>query len=215
MHALQECSLCFPQSCQSPTVKSYQPSKSDSLGIPIPCPIAGPPGWEAWRGASLQWVDLYGIIVLQFVSHPPSDHGIWFYCYCAPPTLSLQLLPCPWMWGIFFGDFQCPVEECSAVSCDSGALARRSLPPLFFKLLSSLNLSVPWLQGHFHMSVCVGHMCGMWSEPWHYLSTCVFTRKMNSFFGDEQTLWDYGLTPQIGRFAIFPSGICYRLKNLR
>ena len=25
------------------------------------------------------------------------------------------------MWGIFFGEFQClPVDDCSAVSCDSG-----------------------------------------------------------------------------------------------
>ena len=34
----------FPQSCQSPAVKSQQPSKSDSLGIPPP--VARPPGWE-------------------------------------------------------------------------------------------------------------------------------------------------------------------------
>ena len=43
--ALQEWSLCFPQSCRSPAIKSHKPSKSDSLGIPSP--IAGPPGWEA------------------------------------------------------------------------------------------------------------------------------------------------------------------------
>ena len=43
--ALQEWSLCFPQSCRSPAIKSHWPSKSDSLGIPPP--IAGPPGWEA------------------------------------------------------------------------------------------------------------------------------------------------------------------------
>ena len=33
---------------------------------------------------SLQWVDFSGITVLQFVSHPPSSYGIWFYCDCAP-----------------------------------------------------------------------------------------------------------------------------------
>ncbi len=43
--ALQEWSLCFPQSCQSPAINSHQASKSDSLGIPPP--VAGPPGWEA------------------------------------------------------------------------------------------------------------------------------------------------------------------------
>ena len=31
------------------------------------------------------------------------------------------------MWGISFGEFQClPVDDCSAVSCDSGDLARGS-----------------------------------------------------------------------------------------
>ena len=76
---------------------------------------------------SLQWVDFCGMIVLQFVSHPPSGYGIWFYCDCTPSTVSLQLLLCLWMWGICFGEFQClPVDNCSAVSCDSGALARGS-----------------------------------------------------------------------------------------
>ena len=65
---------------------------------------------------SLQWVDFCGIIVLQFVSHPPSGYGIWFSCDCVPPTISLQLLLCLRMWGIFFGEFQClPGDDCSAV----------------------------------------------------------------------------------------------------
>ena len=76
---------------------------------------------------SLQWVDFCGIRVLQFVSHPPSSYGIWFYCDCTPPTVSLWLLLCLWMLGIFFGEFQrLPVDDCSAVSCDSGVLARGS-----------------------------------------------------------------------------------------
>ena len=76
---------------------------------------------------SLQWVDFCGIIVLQFVSHPPIGYGIWFYCDCAPPTISLWLLLCLWMWGIFFGEFQClPVDDYPAVSSDSGALTRGS-----------------------------------------------------------------------------------------
>ena len=50
---------------------------------------------------SLQWVDFCGIIVLQFVSHRPSGYGIWYYCDCPPPTFSLWLLFCLWMWGIF------------------------------------------------------------------------------------------------------------------
>ena len=76
---------------------------------------------------SLQWVDFCGIIVLQFVSHPRSSYGIWFHCDYAPPTISLWLLLCLWMWGISFSEFQCvPVNDCSAVSCDPSALARES-----------------------------------------------------------------------------------------
>ena len=76
---------------------------------------------------SLQWVYFCGISLLQFVSHPPSTYGIWFYCDCAPPTISLWLLPCLWMWGIFSGEFQClPVNDCSAVNCDSSVLERGS-----------------------------------------------------------------------------------------
>ena len=124
--------VCFPQSCR-PSIRSRWPSKSDSLGIPPP--IAGPPGWEAWRGAqnlhSSAWTSV--VCVPQFVSHPPSSYGIWFYCDFAHPTISLWLLLCLWMWGIFFGEFQClPVDDCSAVSCDSGALARGSKRTSFY-----------------------------------------------------------------------------------
>ena len=92
---------------------------------------------------SLQWVDFCGIIVLQFVSHPPSGYGIWFYCDCTPPTVSLQLLLCLLIWGIFFGEFQClPVNDFSAVSCDSGALARGSEHTSFYSAI--LNQS-PYL----------------------------------------------------------------------
>ena len=88
----------------------------------------------------LQWVDFCGISVLQFVSHPPSSYGIWFYCDCAPPTVSLWLLLCLWMWGIFFGEFHClPVDDFSAVSCDSGALARESESTSFYS--ATLNQS--------------------------------------------------------------------------
>ena len=85
---------------------------------------------------SLQWVDFCGISVLQFVSHPPSSYGIWFYCDCAPPTISLQLLLCLWMCSIFFGKFQClPVDDCSAVSCDSGTLTRGSESTSFYSTI--------------------------------------------------------------------------------
>ena len=90
---------------------------------------------------SLQCVDFCGITVLQFVSHPPSSYGIWFYCYCSPPTISLKLLLCLWIWGMFFGEFQClPVDDCSAVSCDSGVLTRGSERTSFYS--SILNQSL-------------------------------------------------------------------------
>ena len=86
---------------------------------------------------SLQWVDFSGISVLQFVTHPHSSYGIWFDCDCAPPTVSLRLLLCLWMQGIFFGEFQClAVDDCSAVSCDSSALERGSAEITPFKLMS-------------------------------------------------------------------------------
>ena len=105
---------------------------------------------------SLHWVDFCDMSVFQFVSHPPSSCGIWFYCDCAPPAISLWLLLFLWMWGIFFGEFQClPVKDCSALSCDSAVLARGSesmsfyssilnqpLVDLFFGLVALLFLSV-------------------------------------------------------------------------
>ena len=96
---------------------------------------------------SLQWVDFCGISVFQFVSHPPSSYGIWFYCDFPPPTVSLWLLLCLWMWGIFFGEFQClPVNDCSAVSCNSGTLTRRSEQTSFYS--SILNQS--WATMFWH-----------------------------------------------------------------
>ena len=85
---------------------------------------------------SLQWVDFCGISVLQFVSHPPSSYGIWFCYDSIPLTISLRLLLCLCMWGIFFGEFQClPVNDCSAVSCDSDVLERGSESMSFYSAI--------------------------------------------------------------------------------
>ena len=46
---------------------------------------------------SQQWENFFGIIVLQFVDHPPGGYGTWFYHDCAPPTIFLWLLLCLWM----------------------------------------------------------------------------------------------------------------------
>ena len=101
-------------------------------------------GRLAWGSeSSLQWVDFCGINVLQFLSHLPTSYVIWFYCNCAPLTVSLWFLLCLWMWGIFFGEFQClPVNDCSAHSCDSGALARVSESMSFYFAILKQRLHV-------------------------------------------------------------------------
>ena len=92
---------------------------------------------------SLQWVDFCGISVLQFVSHSPSSYGILFYCDCASPTVSFWLLLCLWMWGIFFGEFQClPVNDCSAISCDSIGLERESESTSFYSIILNQSLTL-------------------------------------------------------------------------
>ena len=95
---------------------------------------------------SLQWVEFCHIIVLQFVSQPPSSYGIWFYCDCAPPTISFRLFLCLWLWSMFFGEFQClSVDDCSAVSCDSSALTRGSEhTPFYSAILNQSPLSLPY-----------------------------------------------------------------------
>ena len=51
---------------------------------------------------SQQWEDFFGIIILQFVRHAPGGYGIWSYSDCTPPTISLRLRLCLWMWRISF-----------------------------------------------------------------------------------------------------------------
>ena len=137
-----------------PRVESLFPpvlSKSCSQ-IPLACKIwfSGNSSSRCWTPRlgrlswgsepSLQWVGFCDIIVLQFVSHPHSSYGIWFDCDCPPPTVSLQLLLCLWKWGIFFGEFQClPVDDCSAVSCDSSALAKGSAERSYTRILNWLK----------------------------------------------------------------------------
>ena len=88
-------------------------------------------------------MDFCGISVRQSVSHPPSSYVIRFYSDCAPPTISLWLLLCPWTWGILLGEVQdLPVNDCPAASCDSGALARGSESTSFYSAIV-VNPSVP------------------------------------------------------------------------
>ena len=85
---------------------------------------------------SLQWVDFCGLSVLQCVSHLPSSYGIWFYCDRTPPTVSLWLHLCLWMWGTLSGELQCPpVDDYPAASCDSGVLTRGSESRSFYSAI--------------------------------------------------------------------------------
>ena len=67
--------------------------------VPLSDPQSGKPDEGFRTFTTVQ--DCFGI-VLQPVGHPPSGYAIWFYHDYAPPTISLQLLLCLWMWGVSF-----------------------------------------------------------------------------------------------------------------
>ena len=139
--ALQEWTLCFPQSCWSLAIKSRQPSKSDSLGIPPP--VARPPGLEAWCGVR---------------TFTPVGGLLWYKCspVCESPTQQIWDLILLWLCpsyhlilasslsldvGYFFGELQClPVYDCSTVSCDSDALSRGSECMSFYSTIVNQSL---------------------------------------------------------------------------
>ena len=165
--ALQEWSLCFPQSCQSPAIKSCSPSKSDSLGIPPP--VAGPQFGKPDVGlrtftpvGGLLWYNcspvcesliqqLWDLILLwlcpSYCLIVASLYGRTTFSFVASP-LSLDV-------GYLF--WWVPVSschDCSAVSCDSGSLTRGSEHTCFYStilnqiqvllfLYSALSLSLP------------------------------------------------------------------------
>ena len=76
---------------------------------------------------------------------------MWFYLYCdcTPPNVSLWLLLCLWMWGIFFGEFQCLfVNDCSAVGCDSSVLTGGSEHTSFYStVLNQSPVNIFWQKG--------------------------------------------------------------------
>ena len=62
--------------------------------------------------------------------------------------LTVALL-CLWMWGILLGEFQClPVNDHSAVSCDSGALARGSESMSFYSAILNQSKIFQFLRIH-------------------------------------------------------------------
>ena len=99
-------SFCFTQSCGVHEINPDWPSQPDSLGaIPSdathPCPPDSP-GWRATCGA--QNSHTVWLTVFQFVGHPSSGYGIWFYC--APFFILLWLLLCFWVENISSDRFQ-------------------------------------------------------------------------------------------------------------
>ena len=128
MCALQEWSLCFP----SP-VKVLK-SNPASLQSPI-----------SWEFLLLLPDPQVGKPDLGLRTFTPVGGILWYNCspVCESPTQWLWDLILLWLYpsyrlisasplsldvGVFFGKFQClPADDCSAVSCDSGALTKGSL----------------------------------------------------------------------------------------
>ena len=61
--------------------------------------------------------------------------------------------PLSWMWGIFFGEFQCPpVDDCSAVSCDYGALTGESELTSFYSAILNQSFCISFFTTHLNIS---------------------------------------------------------------
>ena len=57
-------------------------------------------------------------------------------CDFAFPAALLELLLCPWIWGVLFGGIQhSPVDGCSAVSCNFGILKRENARMSFYSAI--------------------------------------------------------------------------------
>ena len=131
---------CFPQSYESSLIKSHWPLKSSSLGISQILRL----GRLTWcLEPSQQCENFFGIIVLQFMSHPLCRYGIWFYHNCSSHTASLWLLLCPWIWGVLC--WWIPVSSfsgCSTVSWDFGALAEEDEFMSFYSAILIFSLLI-------------------------------------------------------------------------
>ena len=124
---LQDWSICFSQSRESPVIISHWPSRPDSLGIPNP--FVGCPGWEAWCVVqnlhntgrtslvllfSSLWVTHLAGMGFDFIVLHPSYHLV------TASSLSLDMR----YLFFFFGGFQHPpVGGFSTVCWNFGVLA--------------------------------------------------------------------------------------------
>ena len=121
--ALQDWSLCYPQSRGRPIIKSHWPSRSDSLGIPRP--FVWFPGLEAWYGAQNFHNSGKTSLVLSFSSlwSPTSWELDLILLWLHPSYYLTEASSCVSMGVYFFGGFQRPsFNGCSTASCDFGVL---------------------------------------------------------------------------------------------
>ena len=81
--ALQDWSLCFPQSSGRPVIKTLLALKVRFLGDSQSLRWIPRLGSMTWGlEPSPQCDNFFGVIVFQSVDHPPSGYGIWFYHDC-------------------------------------------------------------------------------------------------------------------------------------
>ena len=123
--ALQDWSLCFPQSCGNSIIKSHWPSRSDSLGIPTPFVrfLAGKPDNGIQNLHNTGKTSLALLFSSLWVTHLA---GIEFdFVMIAPLLPSCCSFFFVFGHGVsFLGGFQhSPIDNCSIASCCFGALA--------------------------------------------------------------------------------------------
>ena len=109
----QELSLCFPQSCRNPIIKSCCLQSQILWGFPVPLPdlLAGKPDVRLRIITTVKKENFFGIIVLQIVGGLAGRYRILFYHVCPSPSASLWLLLCVCVCGflsldmgyLFFG----------------------------------------------------------------------------------------------------------------
>ena len=123
--ALQDWSLCFPQSCVSPIIKSHWFSRPNSQQIPSP--FVRSQGWEAWSGLQNLHNSGRNSLVLWFSSLWATHlAGMGFDLIMIEPLLPSH---CGFFFDfecgdIFFGGFQRPlVDGCSTATYSFAVLA--------------------------------------------------------------------------------------------
>ena len=101
----QELSLCFPQSCRNPIIKSCCLQSQILWGFPVPLPdlLAGKPDVRLRIITTVKKENFFGIIVLQIVGGLAGRYRILFYHVCPSPSASLWLLLCVCVWLLVFG----------------------------------------------------------------------------------------------------------------